>query len=76
LIDVWRWKKNERTPTIHIDCSYVDTYSIYEERRPIMWTIIVHSFQILLGFVALAFIVAVGCIVIISLDADIRRTMR
>jgi hypothetical protein len=68
--------KNERTPPIHIDSSYVDFYSIYEERRPIMWDFILHSFQILLGFAALAFIIAIGFVVIISLDADIRRTMR
>jgi hypothetical protein len=67
--------KNEGTPTIHTNSSHIDFYSIYEERRPIMWDFILHSFQILLGFAALAFIIAIGFVVIISLDADIRRTM-
>jgi hypothetical protein len=68
--------KNERTPLIHTNSSHLDFYSIYEERRPIMWDFILHSFQILLGFAALAFVIAIGFVVIISLDADIRRSMR
>jgi hypothetical protein len=75
-MDVWRWKKNERTHTLHIDSNYFNSNSIYEERRPMMWDFVLHSFQILLGFVALAFVIAIGFVVIISLDADIGRSTR
>ena len=67
---MWRWKKNERTPTLYIDSSYANYNSIYEERRFMMWEVLLHSFYFLVGVVGCIFVFAIGCIIILALDAE------